>query len=47
LPALIAAPGKTRRVFNSVALFYILFYVNDGFPNSKVLSDEAQSSRPA
>ena len=36
LPARIAALGKTCRVFNTVALFHFLFYVHDGFPNSKV-----------
>jgi hypothetical protein len=36
LPARIAALGKICRVFNTVAWFHFLFYVHDGFPNSKV-----------
>ena len=48
LPARIAAPGKTRRVFNTVALFHFLLYVLDGLPNSKVraLADLCAHSSP-
>ena len=48
LPARIAALGKTCRVFNTVALFHFLFYVHDGFPNSKVraLADLCAHSTP-
>ena len=48
LPARITALGKTCRVFNTVALFHFLFYVHDGFPNSKVraLLSSARTSHP-
>ena len=48
LPARITALGKTCRVFNTVALFHFLFYVHDGFPNSKVraLLSSARTPHP-